>query len=91
MQNLIAYIDNKNYIRELFGDAKFDLACLSQADVEEIARSLDADLSPENLHCDGEISRTEANRKYKFYSKVYEELNAYCNLNLLTTPAVYEL
>ena len=91
MRNLTHYIDTKNYIRELFGDAKFDLACLSQADVEEIARNLDCDLSPENLHCDGEITVQEADRKYRFYSKVYEELNAYCNLNRLSTPAVYEL
>ena len=33
-------------------------------------------LSPENLHCDGEISRAEANRKYKRLMKEWHALEA---------------
>ena len=40
--------------------------------------SLDSDLSPENLHCDGEITARQAQAKYKMYSRVVAELEAYC-------------
>ena len=31
-------------------------------------------LSPENLHCDGEISKAEAQRKYRILMKQWREL-----------------
>ena len=34
------------------------------------------ELSPENLHCDGEISQAEANRKYKHLMKQWHLLEA---------------
>ena len=36
--------------------------------------NLSSALSPENLHCDGEISRTEANRKYKSLMREWSNL-----------------
>jgi hypothetical protein len=33
-------------------------------------------LSPENLNCDGEISRAEANRRYKHLMKEWHALEA---------------
>ena len=90
MLNLTKFVDNQNAWNAIFGTPAMTFP-LTQKDCDEIAKDLDCKLSPENLHCDGEISVAEANRKYKFYSKVYEELNAYCNLNRLSTPAVYEL
>lgn len=35
---------------------------------------LECQLSPENLHCDGEISRTEAQRKYVRLQKEWKVL-----------------
>jgi len=64
---------------------------LSQKMVDKIAYSLDTDLSPENLHCDGEISMSEANQKYRFYERVYRDLEKYCLKNWLNTPEIYEL
>jgi hypothetical protein len=58
--------------------------------VNDLARSLDSDLSPENLHCDGEISHAEAERKYQFYGKVIKDLETYCLNNWLNTPVVEE-
>jgi hypothetical protein len=55
-----------------------------------LARSLDGDLSPENLHCDGEISQAEAQRKYNYYGKVIKELEDYCLYNVLGMPVVEE-
>jgi len=90
MQNLTHYIDQKNTWNAIFGQAPMTFP-LSQTDADKIASTLDSDLSPENLHCDGEISRAEANRKYKYLSRVVQELEAYCKSNTLTMPEVYEL
>jgi hypothetical protein len=37
-------------------------------------RSLANQLSPENLHCDGEVSRAEANRRYRRIMKRWRAL-----------------
>jgi hypothetical protein len=90
MKALKTYIDGYNQWGAIFGGTPITFP-LSQKVVDDIARRLDGDLSPENLHCDGEISAAEANRKYRFYTKVYQELEAYCLKNWLNTPVVYEL
>lgn len=64
---------------------------LTQDSANDIARQLDGDLSPENLHCDGEISASQAQAKYRFYKLVAQELEAYCKSNGLTMPQLYEL
>jgi hypothetical protein len=90
MKALKEYIDRRNQWNAIFGTAPTTFP-LSQKNVDEIARQLDGDLSPENLHCDGEISAAEANRKYRFYERVYKDLEQYCLKNWLNTPVVYEL
>ena len=90
MRNLQKFIDDQNMWGSFFNTPEIKFP-LSQVQVNDLAKSLDAKLSPENLHCDGEISVTEANRKYNFYAKVYRELEQYCLKNWLDTPVVYEL
>ena len=90
MRNLQKFIDDQNVWGSFFNTPEIKFP-LSQQQVDDIARSLDAKLSPENLHCDGEISVAEANRKYNFYARVYRELEQYCLKNWLNTPVVYEL
>ena len=90
MQNLKKFINDQNTWRAIFNTAPVTFP-LSQFHVNDLAKSLDSKLSPENLHCDGEISAAEANRKYNFYAKVYRELEQYCTCNSLNTPTVYEL
>ena len=45
-------------------------------DRQKIAEMIDCQLSPENLHCDGEISNTEAMRKLRRLNAVAKELLA---------------
>ena len=90
MQNLNKFIEDNNRWTLLISRIAMTFP-LSQADVDSLARTLDSKLSPENLHCDGEISRAEANRKYKYLARVVQELEAYCKSNKLTMPEVYEL
>tara|TARA_R100000935_G_scaffold17039_1_gene33666 strand:- start:8745 stop:9044 length:300 start_codon:yes stop_codon:yes gene_type:complete len=63
---------------------------LTQDNVDEISETLDCNLSPENLHEDGEISQNEAERKYQYYSRVIDELREYCNFHNLNAPRIDE-
>jgi len=90
MQNLNNFIEDNNRWTLLISRIAMTFP-LSQADVDSLARTLDSKLSPENLHCDGEISVAEANRNYKYLTRVVQELEAYCKSNKLTMPEVYEL
>ena len=90
MRNLQKFIDDQNMWGSFFNTPEIKFP-LSQVQVNDLAKSLDCKLSPENLHCDGEISNAEAQRKYRFYAKVYNELEHYCLNNWLNTPVVYEL
>ena len=89
MKNLQAYIDQMNNWGSFFNSPQINFP-LSQVQVNDIANKLDADLSPENLHCDGEISRTQAQNKYNYYGRVIRELDRYCVNQSLTMPQIYE-
>ena len=88
MKNLTAYVENQNRWNAIFGDTPLQLP-LSQAGVTKIAKSIDAGLSPENLHCDGEISASEAQKKYNNYHRVLKELEAYATKNNMRMPEMW--
>jgi hypothetical protein len=90
MKNLQDYIDNRNSWNSFFPNSTTITFPLSQKTVDDLAEALDGDLSPENLHCDGEISHAEADRKYRYYGRVIKDLETYCVNNWLTTPIVEE-
>ena len=74
MKNLKAFVDRENQYSAIFGARALDLA--NAADRQKIARRIDSQLSPENLSCDGEISRAEVNRRYRELARCAEELLA---------------
>ena len=90
MKNLQHYIDNRNQWNSFFPNSKQITLPLDQKDVDDLARSLDSDCSPENLHCDGEISNAEAQRKYDYYGRVIADLENYCAFYALKKPVVEE-
>lgn len=68
MKALQAYIDRQNKWNAMFGNhTPYEVA--TAAGRKRVAQAIDCALSPENLSCDGELSRTETNRRYR-------ELNA---------------
>ena len=79
MTNLKKYVEDKNRILKLFGD-ELEMPVLNQhpdireAKCDAVLDYLESDLSPENLHCDGEISGTAAKAKAKFLMAVKAEL-----------------
>ena len=63
MKALQAYIDSKNKWNAIFKGEQFELKTAKGR--QRVADSLDCDLSPENLTCDGELSRAQVNAKFK--------------------------
>ena len=88
MQNLKHYIDNRNSWNSFFPGSTAITFPLTQAEVNSIAGSLDSDLSPENLHCDGEASLTHVRAKAKQLNLVSKQLEQYCLDNWLDTPVL---
>lgn len=72
MKNLKAFVDGRNKFNSVFGIAAFDLN--SAKDRQRIAEIIDGALSPENLTCDGELSRAEVNRRYRELTAAAREL-----------------
>ena len=83
VRHLADYMEQRSRWMALFDPNKTLEFPLNQAGVNTIIDQLDCDLSPENLHCDGEISASQARAKYDFYSLVASELEAYCANNNL--------
>ena len=75
MKALEAYVDSKNKWNAIFGSKQYDLS--NAQDCQQLAECIDNELSPENLTCDGELSRTEVQRRYKTLIKVAQELKAF--------------
>ena len=65
MKALQAYIDRQNRWNSLFSGNKVVYEVDTAKGREFVARNIDAALSPENLSCDGELSRAEVNRRYR--------------------------
>jgi len=63
MSVLTDYVEQRNRFNAIFGKAPLSLAIA--ADRQRIADMIDSDLSPENLTCDGELSRSVVQLKYK--------------------------
>ena len=89
-RHLVDYIDQRNAWMAIFDKDEIAFP-LTQAGADAIVDRLDGDLSPENLHCDGEISQSQAMAKYRFYKLVAQELEAYCNSTGLTYKEPMEL
>ncbi len=74
--NLKKYLERMNRWSRFTGSETIDLKKMDDEMAQSIFNWLDGDLSPENLHCDGEITKAEANRKYRLFTKAGAELKA---------------
>ena len=84
MKNLKAYVEQKNSWNAIFGATPLDLN--NAEDRKKIAESIDADLSPENLSCDGELSGPQVVKKLKHLQRAAIQL-----LDMDDTVTIYEL
>ncbi len=74
ISNIEQYVERKNAFAKLFGTKPLSL--LNAKDRQSIADSIDAELSPENLTCDGELSRSQVQARYQFLTRCAQELRS---------------
>jgi hypothetical protein len=72
MSALVRYVAEQNTWNAIFGKPPYDLSI--PADRQRLASRIDGELSPENLTCDGELSRNQVQAKYNRLIKVSREL-----------------
>jgi hypothetical protein len=72
MKALQAYVDQKNKWNAIFKGAQMELATAKGR--QRVADALDADLSPENLTCDGELPRSQVQARYKALTTAANQL-----------------
>jgi hypothetical protein len=74
MKALQNFVAQKNHWNSFFKGEQYEIQ--SAKGRQRIADMIDAALSPENLTCDGELSRTEVNRRYKELMTAAKQLKA---------------
>ena len=72
ISTLEAYVENKNRWRLIF--TQKPLSLLNAEDRQTIANSIDSELSPENLTCDGELRGAQVQQKFRYLTRAAEEL-----------------
>jgi hypothetical protein len=72
MKALQAYIDQKNRWNAIFNGAQYEIK--TSQGRQRVADSLDGDLSPENLTCDGELPRNQVQARYRQLTAAAKEL-----------------
>ena len=72
MKALQTYIDNKNRWNAIFKGEHYEIETARGR--QRIADALDADLSPENLTCDGELPRAEVKRRWNALASAARDL-----------------
>ena len=66
------YVEQKNKWRAVFNQKPLSL--LNKQDRQAIANSIDSELSPENLTCDGELRGSAVQQKFRYLTRCAEEL-----------------
>lgn len=66
------FVEQENRMADIFGQKQLSL--LNTEDHQRIAGMIDSSLSPENLTCDGELSRSQVQQKYNYLTRVAREL-----------------
>ena len=85
MKNLEAYVEQQNKWNAIFGRGAMNFP-LNQSNVNDLMNSIGSELSPENLHCDGEAPKAYVRSKLAELTRVQKELETYCLDNWLETP-----
>ena len=72
MKALNAYIEQKNKWNAMFKGEQFEVR--TPQGRQRVAQSIDAELSPENLTCDGELPATQVRARYKALTSAAKDL-----------------
>lgn len=77
-KSLQHYVDGINLFAQMYAKAKMlDYAPLNlglRHDLKQVLDRIEGDLSPENLTCDGELSRSQVSQKYRRLISLQQEV-----------------
>ncbi len=73
-QALQKIIEQQNFWRRIRDQSELNIDTLTGAEADDLYEGIDCGLSPENLHCDGEITRAQAGKKFNTYQLAVKEL-----------------
>jgi hypothetical protein len=87
MKALQTYVDNKNKYASLFRGQRIEplYEIDTKAGRQRVADMIDCELSPENLSCDGELSRSQIDARYRVLTAA-----AKCLVKLDPSVRMYE-
>jgi len=87
------YVDQHNSWNKIFDQnhVDVDINTMTKTQGDMLISKLDSEMSPENLHCDGEISHAQAQQKFDYYTGVFEDLKDVYNQQGWDLPEVWEL
>jgi len=74
MKTLNAFIQAENRWSSIFSGRQLEITTAQGR--QDVAAVIDNKLSPENLTCDGELSRAEVNKRYSQLTRCANELKA---------------
>jgi len=72
MQALRKFIEQKNHWNSFFNGEQYEIDTVKGR--QRVADMIDNALSPENLTCDGELPRSEVNRRYRELTTAAKQL-----------------
>ena len=72
MKQLNAFVAKTNQWNAIFNSNQYSVN--THADRQRLADKIDADLSPENLSCDGELPMAQVNARYRELTTVARQL-----------------
>lgn len=76
MQHLSGYIAQRNLWADLFKRPKLDADNLTPRQMQDLLSSIEVDLSPENLTCDGELRGAALRQKERMLNGAMRDLLA---------------
>ncbi len=74
ISNLEHFVEQENRMAGIFNSKTLSL--LKAEDRQRIADMIDNSLSPENLTCDGELSRSQVQQKFNYLTRCARELQS---------------
>ena len=93
LHTLEQYVAQYNSWNKIFDKSHVDIDInnITKDQAHSLVMRLDGEMSPENLHCDGELSHSQVQTKYDHLMGVWQDLRHLYYKKGCTLPMVYEL
>ena len=93
LHTLEQYVAQYNSWNRIFDKSHVDINInnITKDQAHSLVMRLDSEMSPENLHCDGELTPSQVQTKYDHLMGVWQDLRHLYYKKQWTLPPVYEL